>query len=198
MKRNKVFDKDKNFRILTAALAFIIFITAIPILKHVVLKHRYPLRYRDYVLNSAEEFDLSAALVFSVIKTESSFIADAVSPKNAKGLMQLTDETGAYVAKMLNVSDYDLFDAQTNVRFGCRYLRYLIDEFGVIETAITAYNAGEGNVKSWLKDTRYSNDNTTLFAIPFSETEKYLKKIYKSFRKYEKIYGKLLDKKQKS
>lgn len=198
MEKDKSFGKDKKFRFITATLAFIIFITATTVLRYAIVKRRYPLKYRDYVLNSAEEFNLNAALVFAVIKTESSFMPNAVSSKGAKGLMQLTDETGAYVAKMLNVSNYDLFDAKTNVRFGCKYLRYLIDVFSVTETAVTAYNAGEGNVKNWLKDKRYSNDKITLYAIPFSETEAYLKKIYKTFRKYEKIYGKLLDKKQKS
>lgn len=198
MDKKKTLGNKSKSQILTATLAFIIFLTATPIFGFAILKRRYPLTYRDYVLSSAEEFNLNAALIFAIIKTESSFISDAVSPKGAKGLMQLTDETGAYVAKMLNETNYNLFDAQTNIRFGCKYLRYLINVFGITKTAITAYNAGEGNVKNWLKDKRFSNDKTTLFAIPFSETEAYLKKIYKTFRKYEKIYGKLLDKKQKS
>lgn len=154
----------------------------------------YPLGFKEETLDCAKEYDLEPALVFAIIKTESGFDRNAESTKGAKGLMQITPETGKYIAEKLKIVNYDLSDAKTNVRFGCYYLRYLIDDFTVAATAIAAYNAGEGNVRIWLKNKEYSDDGRSLKEIPFKETRAYVKKIYESFRKYKKLYGKLLDK----
>ena len=108
--------------------------------------------------------------------------------------MQITDKTGAYIASLLSVEIYDLFDAKTNVKFGCFYIKYLIERFNFIDTAVCAYNAGEGNVSLWLKNPQYSADKKTLSYIPFYETRQYLNKIKKSFIKYQKLYRNILDK----
>lgn len=154
----------------------------------------YPIKYESEVLRFADEYDLLPELVFATIKTESNFDENAVSSAGAKGLMQITDKTGAYIAEKLNLSNYDLFEPNINIRFGCYYLRYLLDKFEVVDTAICAYNAGEGNVTMWLKNSLYSNDGKKLNTIPFLETESYLKKIKKSFKKYIKLYENILDK----
>ena len=94
----------------------------------------------------------------------------------------------------LKESDYEIFSIDTNIRYGCYYLRYLIDKFKVEKTALSAYNAGEGNVLSWLKNNKYSIDGKSLNTIPFKETEEYIKKVYKSYDKYRKLYGNIVDK----
>ena len=108
--------------------------------------------------------------------------------------MQITLSTAEYIAKRVNINEYDLQDENINVRFGCYYLRYLIDKFKDIETAICAYNAGEGNVALWLNNPSYSSDKKTLVYVPFLETREYIKKIQENFSKYKKLYGKFLDK----
>ena len=158
----------------------------------------YPLGYREEVLDCAREYDLNPALVFAIIRVESGFDSNAQSGKGATGLMQITTETGKYIAEKLKVVNYDLFDAKTNIRFGCFYVRYLTDGFADARTAIAAYNAGEGNVRIWLENKAYSDDGRTLKEIPFKETRVYVNKIYESFRKYKKLYGKLLDKSAKN
>lgn len=162
------------------------------------VKYEYPLNYKKQALAYAEEYSLEPALVFAVIKVESGFDKNAESAKGAKGLMQITDETGEYIAKKLGTEEYDLFDVETNLRFGCFYLRYLLSGFLCERTAVAAYNAGEGNVRKWLESYDYSDDGITLKNVPFKETETYLKKIYESIEKYKKIYGKLLDKNKKN
>lgn len=154
----------------------------------------YPLKYKEEIFAAADGYGLSRTLVLAVVKTESDFDEKAVSPVGAKGLMQITEETGKYIAEKLGRVSYDLSEAKTNLEFGCYYLKYLILRFKEEKTALAAYNAGEGNVSLWLADERYCEDGKTLKKIPFPETEAYLKKIYKSFEKYRKLYGKVLDK----
>lgn len=154
----------------------------------------YPLKFKNEIITHCEKFDLDPLLICAIINTESSFNPSAKSKKGANGLMQLTDDTAKYISEMTNISDYDLLSPDTNIYFGCFYLRYLLNKFKNQKTALAAYNAGEGNVKLWLNNPEYSNDKSTLSLIPFPETREYLKKIYKSLEKYRKLYGNLLDK----
>lgn len=173
--------------LLVVALGIIAFL-------YIERKILYPLKYKEEVLYYSNEFSLSPYLVFATIKVESSFSPTAKSSKGASGLMQITDKTARYIAVMLGEDSFDLFDPETNIRYGCRYLRYLLDKFNDDVAAICAYNAGEGNVLTWLKNNEYSTDGKTLSVIPFSETNSYLKKIYQSLEKYRKLYENILDK----
>ncbi len=157
-------------------------------------KYIYPLGYKDEIITIADKYGLNRALIFAIIKTESDFKKDAVSSKNAKGLMQITDSTAKYIADMLGVEEYDIFNVETNINFGCFYVKYLSEKFEDGKTAIVAYNAGEGNVKEWLKNNKYSEDGKTLKNIPFSESREYLKKVEKSLNNYNKLYKNILDK----
>ena len=161
-----------------------------------LLKRRYlyPLDYKETIVEYADYYGINRALVFAMVKSESSFNKKAVSSKGAKGLMQITDKTAEYIAKKLGVEEYDLFDEKTNVNFGCYYIKYLYVRFKDIETALVAYNAGEGNVSLWLTNEEYSKDGKTLLNIPFNESREYLQKIKLNFENYKKLYGKLLDK----
>ena len=154
----------------------------------------YPLSYEREVLIYSDTFSLDPFLVFSVIKIESGFDENALSNKGAKGLMQIIEPTAKFIAEALDVKNYDLYDADTNIRFGCYYLRYLLDRFEIQNTALCAYNAGEGNVNDWLSENSLSKDGKNLDYIPFKETREYIKKFEKTLSKYKKLYGKLLDK----
>ncbi|MBE7090266.1 MAG: lytic transglycosylase domain-containing protein [Clostridiales bacterium] len=154
----------------------------------------YPLKYQEYVSYYGEAFNVDNALIYSVIREESGFNEKAISEKGAKGLMQITDSTAEYIANLLGKKNYDLFDAKTNIEFGVFYLRYLTNRFSDTKSMLASYNAGEGRVREWLKDERYSQDGKTLSKIPYEETERYVEKTYKSFIKYRKLYGDILDK----
>ena len=157
-------------------------------------RYFYPLKYKETVVHYCEKYGVDKALAFSVIKTESDFNPYAESEKGAKGLMQITDNTANYIATLLGESEYDLFDETTNIRFGVFYLSYLKRIFKTNTETLCAYNAGEGRVRGWLKNSHFSADGKTLNKIPFAETEGYVKKTCKSFRKYQKLYGDILDK----
>jgi soluble lytic murein transglycosylase-like protein len=81
-------------------------------------------------------------LLLRMMYQESRGRANAVSPKGARGLMQLMPGT----AEMLGV---DPDDPLQNVRGGARYLRMMLDEFGTVPLALAAYNAGPGNVRKY-------------------------------------------------
>lgn len=162
-------------------------------LKNYMLQAFYPIRYQEYVEEYAKEFGLDEALVYAVIRTESRFDTYAESSAGAKGLMQLTDETGKDCARKLKMTNFtkdQLFDPEVNIRLGCYYLKKLIKDYdGITQTAIAAYNGGPGNVNSWLDDPAYSSGDGTLAEIPFRETRNYVKKVTDAYWNYQTIYN---------
>lgn len=121
---------------------------------------RAPAAIRAIVEPLAARHALDPELVLSVIAVESAFDADAVSPKNAQGLMQLIPATAARFGVA------DPFDPRQNVAGGVQYLAWLIDRFdGELDHVLAAYNAGEGKVD------RYGG------IPPYPETRTYVRKV---------------------
>ena len=115
----------------------------------------------NQIVNSASAvYHLDPDLVNSVIHAESGFNVRAVSPKGARGLMQLMPGT----ANQLGVSD--AFDPQTNVEGGSRYLRELLERYNFdLVKALAAYNAGPQRVEQYQG------------VPPFRETRAYVARI---------------------
>jgi len=159
-----------------------------------VLKHMYPLEFSEYVENYSNEYGLDKSLVYSIIKAESGFNAQAISPRDAKGLMQILDSTGEWAAENIKIKDFEssmLLEPKTNIRIGCWYIARLLNQYNQnTQLALAAYNAGSGNVSKWLKDTNISSDGKTLDRIPFEETKNYVDKIKKFNNMYKKLYDK--------
>ena len=149
----------------------------------------YPLKYKDSILEASEKYDVEPYLVASIINSESSFNKDAVSHKGAIGLMQVMPSTASMVAKQLKLSEYDLFDEQTNIKIGTYYLSTLLSYFGNLSVAICAYNAGPTRVKSWLQNEQFSTDGKTLVNIPYVETQKYLANVLKNIKFYQNRFN---------
>ena len=157
----------------------------------VVLPRVLPLEYQDIVEKYTAVYELDKNLVNGVIFSESHFEPNAVSSAGAKGLMQVTDETGWWAAEQigLRTDTVDLTDPDTNIRIGCWYLSWLLDKFdGVTETALAGYNAGHGNVTKWLADEEMSADGITLEEIPYEETKSYVKKVQLAQLVYSYVY----------
>jgi soluble lytic murein transglycosylase-like protein len=119
------------------------------------------IKYDDLISRASQKYKVDSALVKAVIKAESNFNHQAVSPKGAKGLMQLMPAT----ANSLDVRDS--FHPEKNIDGGVRYLRYLLNLFkGDLPLALAAYNAGEAAVA------RYH------YRIPpFRETQTYVQRV---------------------
>jgi len=130
----------------------------------------YPIKYRGEILSAAKEFDIEPDLIAAIIRAESGFKSDAISPRGAVGLMQLLPSTARWISKAENP---DLTDPQTNIRLGTMYLRYLLDRFDDLKTALIAYNAGPGKTAAWLKEKGVAAlDNS-----PYPETNAYVKRV---------------------
>ncbi|MBO4412688.1 MAG: lytic transglycosylase domain-containing protein [Clostridia bacterium] len=153
----------------------------------------YPLKYEDLIVENAKSQNLNAPLVASVINVESSFREDVVSSKGAVGLMQVMPETAKWLLNTKMNIEYDenadieglLKKPNFNIKIGCFYLNYLKNKFADLNTALFAYNAGEGNVAQWLKDKKYSCDGKKLSTSPFPEANNYVKKVNNNLKVYE-------------
>lgn len=159
-----------------------------------VMRSIYPIRYQAYVEKYSEENGLDPMLVYAVIKCESGFDPGAVSPVGAKGLMQLTDDTFAWVQTKAPVNEKlevdQLFDPEVNIRYGTLLLSLHISEFGSEDLALAAYHAGRGIVNKWLKDEEYTSDGESLHTVPYADTDTYIKRVEEAKKTYEKLYGK--------
>jgi soluble lytic murein transglycosylase len=144
---------------------------------------RYPLSYEEIVRGHARNYDLEPALLAAVIYQESKFDADAKSNAGAVGLMQLQPETAKGIALRTGGSRFrveDLTDPEINVRYGSWYLRHLLDKYGDEETALAAFNAGQGNVDSWRKEGK---------GIAFAETRHYVDRVQELKGIYRDAYS---------
>lgn len=152
----------------------------------------YPIKYEKEIVTYATEFDLDPGLVASVINVESGFEKNEVSSVGAIGLMQIMPSTAVEIANKLQVDEFminDLYDVNVNIRFGCYYLRYLIDLYdGNVDTALAGYNAGLFVVNGWLINSEYSDDNQTLKTIPYKETSKFVDRVNNNLNIYKKRF----------
>jgi len=151
----------------------------------------HPLKFKEEIIFYSKENDLSPTLIASVINVESSFKKDAKSNRNAIGLMQIKLSTANYLNTLNNqaeISEKELFSPSINIKYGCEYLKYLINKFNSIDTALAAYNSGETRVRSWLKSETYSLDGINLKYIPYEETNNYVKKVNKNIDYYKQFF----------
>ncbi len=153
----------------------------------------YPLDYQHEITTTADKFNLPPSLIYAIIHTESGFDPQAISSAEAKGLMQLTDDTFQWARDRAKdkqkYTDKALFDPTVNIHYGVYVLTLLREQFDHIETILAAYNAGQGNVSQWLKDTRYSADGKTLHTIPFPETAHYVTRVLDTQQQYQTLYS---------
>lgn len=107
------------------------------------------------IVREARANGLSPLLVMAVIRCESAFNPYAVSGPGAMGLMQVMPGTGKWLATQRGSSlgkPRNLFDIELNIELGTAYLASLLSQFGNLEHALVAYNAGPGAAKKILAD----------------------------------------------
>lgn len=154
----------------------------------------FPLKYVHEIRTVSDEMGVDRYLVTALIKAESNFDINALSRADAKGVMQLTDETAAFCAQKLGMelNEGDIYSPRINIRLGVYYLRRMLDRFDGDESlAVAAYNAGEGRVQEWLNNPEYSTDGESLQVIPYEETKNHVKKIKAYKRIYKLLYPNL-------
>jgi soluble lytic murein transglycosylase len=132
-------------------------------------------------------------LVLAIIREESHYDTKALSAHGAVGLMQVMPATVQSLAKQHGqpeVARDDLFDHDTNIRFGVRYLEQLLQQFaGNIVYTIAAYNAGPTAVRGWIVKHGAREADEFIELIPFQETRNYVKRVLRSYREYHRLGG---------
>lgn len=176
--------------LVAAALLCLLYFT---VLRSTVLKLRYKLPYEESVLAHSKEFGVDPSLTAAVIFCESGYDPNARSRVGATGLMQLMPATAAEVADTLGIEGYTekmLTDPDMNIRLGCCYLSEMLSEFGSAANTLSAYNAGPGRTRGWIK-TYGVNGNNELLYIPYPETEKYVSRVTSAQKVYRALYPEL-------
>jgi soluble lytic murein transglycosylase len=140
----------------------------------------YPLPYDDEVKAAAKLAGVDADIVYSVLRQESLYRADAVSGAGARGLLQLMPSTARQAAKKWNLrtpSERDLFVPAVNVRLGAVHLRDLLDRFDdQLAVALAGYNAGPNAAARWLPAKPIDADRW-IENIPYNETRAYVRRV---------------------
>lgn len=153
----------------------------------------YPLGFWDVIRDRSEQLALDPLLVTALVRQESLFVPEAVSPADAHGLMQLLPGTAREVAATRGMPAPDrptLHRVEPNVTLGTTLLRRLLDRYsGSTVRALAAYNAGEDAVAKW--DQRYGTrpDDEFVELISYRETRDYVKSVLGHYEVYRQLYA---------
>ena len=132
-------------------------------------------------------------LAAAIIREESQYDEKAVSVVGAVGLMQLMPVTANAVAQRYGfptVGREELFDQETNIRLGVRYLGQLLEQYnGNLAHAVAAYNAGPIAVNSWIAVHRGRDQDEFVELIPYQETRLYVKRVLRSYGEYRRLHN---------
>ena len=181
-------------RLVVLACIAAVILTVLPPLARKADQLLYPRKYSQQVEQWAAEYGLDPLLVYAFIRTESGFDPAATSSVDARGLMQMTEETFLWLRSKLGlgeeVSFGDLYDPDVSIRFGCYYLHLCLVRYnGDISTAAAAYHSGWGTVDALLQKEEHSEDGLTLSGFPYNQMHHYVEKITACYAKYTELYG---------
>jgi soluble lytic murein transglycosylase-like protein len=139
--------------------------------KRILFQSNIDVNKFDHIIsNAAKKFRIDSALIKAIIKAESNFNHEAISPVGAQGLMQLMPAT----ASALQVEN--VFHPENNIEGGARYLRYLLNTYrGNLKLTLAAYNAGESSVA------KYNNN-----VPPYRETQNYIRRVLSYYDLFSK------------
>ena len=171
-----------------------VLLTALPPLAREADRLLYPRKYSRQVEQWAAEYELDPLLVYAFIRTESGFDPAATSSVEARGLMQMTEETFIWLRSKIAPDEgllfANLYDPETSIRFGCYYLHLCMERYnGDVATAAAAYHSGWGTVDALLQMEEHSADGETLQGFPYNQMNHYVKKITSCYARYQRIYA---------
>jgi len=153
----------------------------------------YPVHYYKEIEKNALPLNNSPILILSIIREESYFNPKIKSFVGACGLMQLMPSTAREIGHRYGInidSEASLLKPETNIKLGNMYYaqlrRSLLNRDAL---AVLAYNGGIGSVLSWKEKLNYTDIDDFVEQIPYAETQNYLKKVYRSYWNYIRIYS---------
>ncbi len=149
--------------------------------------------WQDTIEKYAAQYNLQPAFVTAIIRNESSFRTGAESSVGARGLMQMMPDTAEWIAGKLDDHSYNfdnMWDAETNIRYGCWYLGYLSRLFhGDAMLVSAAYHAGQTTVTQWLSDPNKSSDGVSLDLSKLADgpTKQYIGRVTQTYGIYQSL-----------
>lgn len=152
----------------------------------------YPEPYADIVADVELKETLPRGLIYAVMRQESGFDADVVSPARAIGLLQLLPETAKAVAKELAIAHDEtwLIRPAHNIALGGHYLHGLLVKFaGAMPLAIASYNAGPEAAGRWRDRMKGLDLDALVEAIPYAETRGYVVRVMGNLARYAYAHG---------
>ena len=153
----------------------------------------YPKGFQEFVAPYAKKYGVDELLVYSIIREESRFQKDVVSPADAVGLMQLIPPTARAVARQIGINGFTtamLTIPRINIEMGIFYFKQVLDQFnGDIELAMASYNAGPRRAADWKVRFYGLEKDEFIEEVPFRETRNYIRRILRSYGAYKAIYG---------
>ncbi len=170
-----------------------------------ILEKAFPTLYANTVLKSENEFSVSKNLIWAIMRQESAFMPQAVSPSRAYGLMQMLAPTARETARWLRHSKFnvsrDIFKPEINIRFGAHFFSRMYGKYEKIAPlAIASYNVGPGNLDRWLSHRsdlsewksigESLDDDIWIDELPWAETSFYVKAVMRNYLLYQIIYDK--------
>jgi soluble lytic murein transglycosylase len=157
-----------------------------------VLRAIFPWPNRSAVEEEAKEFGIDPLLLVAIVRQESVFDAQALSPAGARGLAQLLPGTAAFTARGLDVP----FDAEwitvpdLNLHLGAAHFAELLRRYSdQLEPAVAAYNAGGVPVSRWLSRPGAGDPDRFVELIPYPETRGYVRSVLRNRALYRAMYG---------
>ena len=153
----------------------------------------YPFPFRELVTSRARELGLDPYLLAGLIRQESAFVPDIVSPAGAIGLTQVMPATGRQVAGTIGPRGFRtemLETPELNVHLGTRFLSELFSRYGGdIPLVLSAYNAGPTRANRWRRLPEAEDPHRFTERIPFAETRGYVKNVTRNRALYRWLYG---------
>lgn len=152
----------------------------------------YPWPFKDEIINVAVDSEVDPCLLVAMVNVESGFDPQARSEAGALGLMQLMPSTAKWVAQQTGFIDFHpdlLYQPEINLMIGGWYLKHLLQDFdGNLAAGLAAYNAGRGNVESWLETGLWQGTTSDLKSIPYPETRAYIRAVLRNYEVYKYLY----------
>lgn len=150
----------------------------------------YPRAYEAFVTKACEKNALPRPVAWGIMREESNFWAEAKSPSNAYGLMQLIIPTAKWVSAGtgLGSDELSLKKPEVSIELGTRLLGQLRQRHGHPVLAIAAYNAGSGASDRWVKAPLSTDLDLFVDLIPYEETRNYVKRVLGTQTAYAYLY----------
>lgn len=150
---------------------------------------RFPLVYQATIQQYSNNYQVAQEFIYAIIRQESGYRDNVVSPAGARGLMQIMPYTALVVAKLEKIAYLDkkqLFLSSKNINIGVAYLKQLARRYNRHPILIAAaYNAGPSQVNYWLRNHPPKEIDIWIDTLPWHETRNYLKNIIAFYTVYQ-------------